>query len=264
MSEDSKIHQEEENKEVSSSQPTSTHQTNGDAHPLKVKDTTPLPETNVKPSTTHFKLCSFIGDDCKMKINNWIRMYESYAKRCDWQPDEMKWNLPSYLEEQAFDFYVEYVLSKDLDWEASKQSILKRFDQYETESFMEFLSCKWSPQMDLKEYFKKTRALGIESGLSDEEILQGLTRGVPAHLRTELSLATSLQQWVAIASCLEDRLKGSYYNKHQSWKGGRRNNSGGRGGNRPGNRPKSNHQQNHLQNESHVTAMNGNEHHNDA
>ena len=218
MSEENKQqqHQEEEHKDVSSTQTTDEQKA---AEQPKEKVIQPLPSTSVKPATIHFKLSDFSGDYSGAKIANWIRLYESLAKRSDWSEEEMKWNLASYLEQEAFDFYVEHVLSKkDFEWKQAKQSIVQRFDQFEIDPFMQFLSHKWTPQIELKDYFKKMRALGVAAGLKEEDILAGLTRGLPAHLRSELSFVTSLQQWVAVAFCLQQRLDehGGY---HKSWKG---------------------------------------------
>lgn len=258
MPEDNKSHQEEESKEVSSTQQTTDEQ-NGEKQ-RKEKVIQPLPECDLKPSAT-FKLFPFSGDNSKAKIQNWIRMYESLAKRSGWSEEEMKWNMSSYLEEEAFDFFVEHVLSKEQDWQQVKQTMLQRFDQFDIEPFMEFLSHKWSPQIELKEYFKKMRALGVAAGLKEEEILSGLTRGVPVHLRSELSFVTSLQQWVAIAFCLQQRLDehGNHYNKNQPWKG-RRN----QGRNQSRNSKRTNHQNHNIQtdNSQHLGATgNSNDHH---
>lgn len=258
MSDENKQHQEDEHKEVSSTQTTDEQPTGtADRQPQsKEKVITPLPTTTVKPSSG-FKLFSYNGDNSKAKIMNWIRMYENLAARSGWTDEEMKWNLASYLEQEAFDFYVEHVLSKNLEWSEAKQSLLKRFDQFEIEPFMEFLSHKWTPQLELKEYFKKMRALGVAAGLKEEDILSGLTRGLPVHLRSELSFVTSLQQWVAVAFCLQQRLEDNHghYNKNQSWKG-RRNSRNNRQ-----NKPRNNHQQT-LQSEHQLqNATSSNDHH---
>jgi len=233
--------QDNDNKEVSSTQQQNDGEQKADVKP-KEKVIEPLSTTSVKPSTP-FRLISYTGDNSKVKIANWIRMYENLAARVDWSDEDMKWNLSSYLDQEAFDFYVEHVLAKDLDWKQAKQSIVTRFDQFEIEPFMEFLSHKWSPQIELKEYFKKMRALGIAAGLKEEDILAGLTRGLPVHLRNELSFVSSLQQWVAVAFCLQQRLDDNHghFHKNQPWKGRR----GGRNQNRnQNNKSRSNHQQN--------------------
>ena len=230
-----KQHPEEEQKEVSSTQATTNDQA-ADPKPEQPapleKVITPLPDSDVKPSAP-FKLFSFIGDNSEVKIANWIRVYESMANRSGWSDDEKTWNLPSYLEQEAFDYYVDQVLIKNPDWKQAKQSMLTRFDQYDVEAFMEFLSFKWSPRVELKEYFKKMRAMGMASNLREEEILAGLNRNLPTHLRTELQFVTSLQQWVAVAFCLQqkvDQNNSSNYSKG-TWKGRR----GGRGNSRSGN-----------------------------
>lgn len=237
MAEENKQHQEDEPKEVSSTQATTDDQTvtpKAD-QPPKEKVIVALPSTDAKPPTSaSFKLFAFIGDNSEAKIMNWIRMYENLADRSAWSDEEKKWNLPSYLEQDAFDYYIEHVLSKDLDWKQSKQAMVQRFDQYELEAFMEFLSHKWSPRMELKEYFKKMRGLGMAAGLKDEEILAGLTRGLPVPLRSELNFVTSLQQWVAVAFCLQQRQEENGSN-YKPWKGRR----GGRGNSRGGNPNKS-------------------------
>jgi len=256
MPEDNKSHQ-EENKEVSSTQQTDEQSVEKQR---KEKVIQPLPECDLKPAAT-FKLFPFSGDNSKVKIQNWIRMYESLAKRSGWSQDEMKWNMSSYLEDEAFDFFVEHVLTKGEDWQQVKQVMLQRFDQFEIEPYMEFLSHKWSPQIELKEYFKKMRGLGVAAGLKEEEILAGLSRGVPVHLRSELSFVTSLQQWVAIAFCLQQRLdeNGNHYSKNQPWKGRRNQN---RNQSRSSNK-RSNHQNHNMQNDNstHLGAVaNSNDH----
>jgi len=229
---------EEHQKEVSSTQTTEDQTIQKTAEQPKEKVIEPLVVSKVKPNS-NFKLFSFTGDHCGAKIMNWIRMYENLAARSDWSEEEMLWNLSSYLEQEAFDFYVEHVLAKNLDWKQAKQLMIKRFDQYELEPFMEFLSHKWTPQIELKEYFQKMRALGYAVGLKEEDIISGLTRGLPVHLRSELSFVTSLQQWVAISFCLQQRLDENSYG-NRPWKG--RRNNGGR--NRGPNKQRSNHQQN--------------------
>lgn len=231
--EENKQHHEDEQKEVSSTQTTIDDQTAvpKSGQPPKEKVITPLPVVAVKPSAS-FKLFHFSGDDSEAKIMNWIRMYENMATRSGWSEEEMKWNLPSYLEREAFDYYVEHVLSKNPDWTAARQAMVQRFDQYELEAFMEFLSHKWTPRIELKEYFKKMRGLGMAANLKEEDILVGLTRGLPVHLRSELNFVTSLQQWVAVAFCLQQRLEDTNSNYNKQWKGGRR---GGRRNSRGGN-----------------------------
>ena len=243
---------EDEQKEVSSTQ------TNGDeetvsskiSQPPKERVITALPMTDVKPSAS-FKLSSFSGDDSEIKIINWIRMYENLALRSDWSEEAMKWNLPSYLEAKAFDFYIEQVLNKNLNWWQAKQLMVRRFDQYDLEPFMEFLSHKWTPRIELKEHFKMMRALGMEAGLKDEDILTRLSHNLPLNLRQELDFVTSLQQWVAVAFCLQQKLDENNPNYNQkSWKGrrGGRGNSNRSGGNL--NKQRSNLMGDHLANSS--------------
>lgn len=200
-----KQHQEEEQKEVSSTQQTSTtDQIQDKGFQPEVKEYTPLPTTDVK-SKSSFKLFSYTGDKCAAKILNYIKMYENLAQRAGWTDEEMKWNLVSYLEEEAFDYYIENVLSKanDLDWEKAKQSILSRFDRYESDPYMDLLRYKWSPRVSLREHFIRVRALGINANRSAEDIIKHLNRIVPAHYVAELGHATDLQQWSNVCSVLE-------------------------------------------------------------
>lgn len=241
--ENNKQQPEEEQKEVSSTQATTSDQT-ADPKPERpaslAKSVSPLPDSDVKPSAP-FKLFSFIGDNSEVKIANWIRVYESMANRSGWSEDEKTWNLPSYLEQEAFDYYVEHVLTKNPDWKQAKQAILTRFDQYELEPFMEFLSLKWTPRMELKELFKKARSVGMATGLKEEEIIAGLNNKLPQHLRNELTFVKSLGQWVAVAFCLQQKVDQNQNNSNYGkgpWKGRR----GGRGNSRGGNpnKPRSN------------------------
>lgn len=258
--ENNKQHQDDEQKEVSSSQATTTTTDDQTTATPKVEQKpkvfVALPSSDAKPATSDsFKLFSFSGDHSEARIMNWIRVYENMADRSGWTDDQKKWNLPSYLEADAFDYYVEHVLSKKLDWTQARQQLVQRFDQYELEAFMEFLSHKWAPRMELKEYFKTMRGLGMAAGLKDEEIIAGLNRGLPPNLRSELDFVTSLQQWVAVAFCLQQRLEDSSNPSYKPWKGGRR---GGRGNNSRGNpngKPRNNMQMpgdhHHQANNSH-------------
>lgn len=88
---------------------------------------------------------------------------------------------------------------------------------------MQFLSHKWSPKAEtIKDYFKKMRALGFSSNLKEKDILAGLSRNLPKHLRDEFSCVTSLQQWISVAFLLQLRFEGrshqSNFNKHQPWR----------------------------------------------
>lgn len=269
MSDEVKNQENEHREEVSSTQATVEEQTNDGSKVIeKSVIVEPLPEAPVKPLTQQFKLFSYTGDNDKAKISNWVRLYESLGQRADWSHDDLKWNMASYLEGEAFDFYVEHVLAKELEWTQARQVMLDRFNKYDIEPYMEFLSFKWSPQMELKEYFKKMRALGYDAGIDTKAMLSGLTRGLPVHLRTEMDSVTSLQQWCAVASCLQQRLEeSSHYNKHHSnWKGGRR---GGNGNANRGTRGQSkrNSHQNPSSEHQNVSAHNGSNHvieHNEA
>lgn len=191
---------------------------------LREKLALPLPDVDVeiKPA---LKLANFSGDDSNVKIANFIRIYENLAKRTKWSEEEMKWNLVSYLEEDALDYYVEHILAnEELDWKQAKENTIRRFDQFQIEPFMEFLSFKWTPDMKLKHYFNKMRALGVASNLDEKKIIDGLTRGLPMNLRAELTSVTDLLQWSSVAQMLQQRLDDHHpYNKHQSWKGRRGN-----------------------------------------
>lgn len=235
-------HQDEQTKdEVSSTQTTEQKTPKND---LREKLAIPLPDVDVEIKPT-LKLANFAGDNSNVKIANFIRIFESLAKRSNWSEEEMKWNLVSYLEEDALDYYVEHVLAnKEIDWKQAKKNTIDRFDQFQIEPFMEFLSFKWTPDMNLKQYFKKMRALGVASDLDEKKIIDGLTRGLPSHLRTELSHVTDLLQWSAVAHCLQQRLDDRNSFKHGNngpWKGR------GRGNRNRQNKPRSGHQQNeHL------------------
>jgi len=194
-----------------------------------------LTKTDVA-AKSDFKLFSFNGDNSKVKISNWLSLFENLAKRSNWSEEEMQWNLANYLDEDAFDFYIEHVLSKDSNWNEAKKAMLERFDQYEIEPFVEFLSVKWTPQIELKEYFKKMRALGIASGLKEEDIVNGLTRGVPAHLRNELLVVKTLQQWANVAHLLQQR-----FTDHNSKRNGNWKSRGNQHRNRNPNKPRMNH-----------------------
>ena len=113
------------------------------------------------------KLQIYDGIERNVTIENWIKLYESSAKRYQWPEEDMLDILGEYLSKDALNFYL---CEKDTSsWGELKLKLINRFGVQSVEPLLEFIRLKFCHCKDVTDYFEHKRRLATLAELTEKQ-----------------------------------------------------------------------------------------------
>lgn len=117
-----------------------------------------------------------------MKFTRWVQHFNSQC--CQYYKDD-EWkvsHISKYLKGEALTVYLNYCL-EETDFQKVINILQEYLSQIEILTFSKFTNLKFTSESELSKYFHTKLQIGREIGLNEKLLLEGLTEGLPDHLR---------------------------------------------------------------------------------
>lgn len=173
---------------------------------------TNTPELNVsnisQPVFTQLKLDKFSGNKEEIRVQTWIKLYEQHV---DSEHDtELIKQLMYYLKDSALEWYGDEIVGSNIrDWETVKEQLIDRFGCENQHPLVAAQRISLSRDEDVEKYYRRKVRLLRQTSLSELEIIQQLTEGLPFSWRLTMTSARprTTSAWIQIAMETETHYK---------------------------------------------------------
>ena len=132
-------------------------------------------------SNKHFEIQKFKGLDSKIKIENWLRMYERIIRYMNWSDEESIIHLFSYLEDDALEWF-----SGNLDtyntFNDVKGDLMAQYGVETEDPLRKACDTRYNFKEGLKPYFNNIRRYAALAGLDMRNTLSLLKRNLPFNI----------------------------------------------------------------------------------
>lgn len=148
----------------------------------------------------HPKLAKFRGDGDKIKINVWLKIFESIF------PKEATTKLVYYLEGNALEYYGEHILGSNISsWETIKAKLTTRFGPKIHSNLLVGMQRRLKLNENVQSYFEEKLNLLMSTSLSQAEIITSLIDGLPIKWRHDFNGRDikNYEHWLQIALTAE-------------------------------------------------------------
>lgn len=154
----------------------------------------------------HPKLSKFKGNGDKIKINVWLKIFETIF------PEKPSAKLMYYLEDNALAYYGEHILGSNITaWDTIKTKLTTRFGPKIHSNLLVGMQRRLKLQENVQSYFDEKIDLLTSTNLSQAEVITSLTDGLPIRWRHDFNGRDikSYGAWLQIALAAEALDKGN-------------------------------------------------------
>lgn len=164
-------------------------------------DPKPITNITIAPSTEERLLKWDV--DANVSIESWLKIYELLTT--NYTDEEKVRRLPLSLKGSAFEWFASDIIGQSLTWTQVKNRMTLRFIRATAKPLIQANRLHLKLGENVETYFNKKTKLLKQTTLSDPEICDLLTEGLPEHWRNRLFgiEIRSLNQWINLASELE-------------------------------------------------------------
>lgn len=158
------------------------------------------------------KFIKYDGTEKELRVQTWLRLYEVHT---DGQSDKERINLLMYsLLGPAWEWYGDEIAGHPTIklWETVKTKMIKRFGVSTATPLIDAQRRYLKREETVEQYFRDKMRLLRQTKLSEEEIIQQLTEGMPISWKMTITASrpTDTSSWVEIAQQIETHQKSQY------------------------------------------------------